>query len=348
MFAVPTLLVDRHIKLAGGAAVKVLLCLLRHSDRIMSSETLADSVGISSADAEDAISYWQSAGLICPLDDGSGLIPAELSDENIVLKNISKTEASKQMPDEDNAGKTPSVNNENNDLIQKQSPPKKDRIRYSYSECSDLMRKDADLRHMLAAAEAILGKQLNHTEISVFVTLCHWYGMPAECIAVITEHCKSIGKTAAAYIEATVTAWWSEGINTLELVQQKIDKIGRQRSAWGQVRQALEIPGRKATAKESLLCDRWMNEYNISAEMLKIAYDKCVDKKGKLSMSYIDGIIKNWKMKGIFTPEAAIADKPAESKNKNNPNQKNKQSGTYEATYDIDEIESLLDREYFS
>ncbi|MCL2486058.1 MAG: DnaD domain protein [Oscillospiraceae bacterium] len=335
VFAVPTQLVDRHIKLAGGAAVKVLLYFLRCSDSAVSPGAVSKAVGISAADAEDALAYWQSAGLIRLTGD-----PAVDEDSG---------EGDNSAGGDDSVGVDNPIPAEDAPL--KNIPKKKDRVRYSYSECAEIMREDADLRHMLKAAEVILGKPLNHTEISVFVTLRHWYGMPPECIALITEHCKNIGKTAAAYIESTVAAWAEDEINTLELVQDKIYRIDRQRSAWGRVRQALDIPERRATAKETLICDRWINEYRLTAEMVRIAYDRCVDKKGKLSMSYMDGIIKNWQSKGIFTPEAAEADKlPDRDYHKKGETGKyNKKSGgTFEATYDKAEIEELLDDDWLN
>ena len=55
VFAVPSSLVDRHMKLAGAVQLKVLLWVLRHSGEEISDETLAAAVGASPADTRDAM-----------------------------------------------------------------------------------------------------------------------------------------------------------------------------------------------------------------------------------------------------------------------------------------------------
>ena len=65
VFAVPSEVVDTHLKTAGAAAIKVLLCLLRNGDIFFSPEELHDRLGYSIGDIEDAIRYWVDCGLLC-------------------------------------------------------------------------------------------------------------------------------------------------------------------------------------------------------------------------------------------------------------------------------------------
>ena len=73
VFAVPSSLVDRHMKLAGAVQLKVLLWVLRHSGEEISDETLAAAVGASPADTRDAMQYWVETGLLT--QDGRRLSP---------------------------------------------------------------------------------------------------------------------------------------------------------------------------------------------------------------------------------------------------------------------------------
>ena len=73
VFAVPSSLVDQHMKLAGAVQLKVLLWVLRHSGEEISDETLAAAVGASPADTRDAMQYWVETGLLT--QDGSRLSP---------------------------------------------------------------------------------------------------------------------------------------------------------------------------------------------------------------------------------------------------------------------------------
>ena len=64
VFAVPTALVDTHMRLAGAVQLKVLLYLLRHAGHPVQEEEMAQSLGVSAADIKDALFYWQQAGLL--------------------------------------------------------------------------------------------------------------------------------------------------------------------------------------------------------------------------------------------------------------------------------------------
>jgi len=60
-----------------------------------------------------------------------------------------------------------------------------------------------------------------------------------------------------------------------------------------------------------------------------------VEQKGKLSFSYINGILSNWNAKGVTTPALAMRD--MQSKHKSAPA---KTPGG--ASYDIDELENII------
>ncbi len=55
-------MVDKHLKLASGLALKVLLLLLR-TQIPLSAEEIATRLGQSQGDVRDALAYWEQAGL---------------------------------------------------------------------------------------------------------------------------------------------------------------------------------------------------------------------------------------------------------------------------------------------
>ena len=73
VFAVPSILVDKYLKLAGAVQLKVLLWLLRHPGQELDQQAISHSLGISPPDAADAMLYWQECGLILK---GEGAIPS--------------------------------------------------------------------------------------------------------------------------------------------------------------------------------------------------------------------------------------------------------------------------------
>ena len=76
VFAVPTELVDRHLKLAGSVQLKALLWLLRHGGENIGEDALSDALGVSKADVADAMLYWQECGLLVRDEDGRFTPPA--------------------------------------------------------------------------------------------------------------------------------------------------------------------------------------------------------------------------------------------------------------------------------
>ena len=57
VFAVPTQVVDQHLKLAGGVHLKVLLWLLRHAGTEVDIADISKTLGIGTADIKDAMQY---------------------------------------------------------------------------------------------------------------------------------------------------------------------------------------------------------------------------------------------------------------------------------------------------
>ena len=63
VFAVPTSLVDRYLKLAGKEQLQVLLWMLRHGGEAVAPETLARELGTDVDSVLDALDYWVQEGL---------------------------------------------------------------------------------------------------------------------------------------------------------------------------------------------------------------------------------------------------------------------------------------------
>ena len=69
--------------------------------------------------------------------------------------------------------------------------------------------------------------------------------------------------------------------------------------------------------------------------MLRLAYERCVDIKGEVKLSYINGILKRWNENSLKTVDDVIKFDAQSSSKKH----KSKTSGDL-ASYDIDAYES--------
>ena len=79
---------------------------------------------------------------------------------------------------------------------------------------------------------------------------------------------------------------------------------------------------------------RWIDDWNYSDELIKEAYDRCVNANGKYILKYMDSIIKRWHTQGIFTIEQALME--------NNRHRIKNRSSRNESTasYSIEDYES--------
>jgi len=338
VFAVPSEVVDKHLRLAGAAQLRALLYILRSGGQTISLSEMAMAIGTSEGDAADAVGYWIDCGLLSGEEGQLAPAPApQYAPAEVFPAEMQETEV-QTVPQQ--TAEQPAAQNEAADTAattKKATARKREHIRYKHDECMDMIAQDSDLRDMLCAIEGIIAKPLNHTEISAYVTLVRYYGLPTACTVMLVEYCRSIGKSTIAYIEQTGRGWAEEEITTVERAVEKISTLQRARDSWNAVRTALDIPDRKPTQKESEFCSRWLEEMQLGIEMVKLAYERCVDSKGRLSMSYMNGILTNWHKKGLTTPEAVLAETAPASA----PSERGAQ-GRYAPTYDKTALEQQL------
>lgn len=64
VFAVPSVLTDKYLKLASPAAIKVLLLILRNPGEDFTVEELSKRIGYGKADTLDAVEYWVSENVL--------------------------------------------------------------------------------------------------------------------------------------------------------------------------------------------------------------------------------------------------------------------------------------------
>ena len=65
VFAVPGDIVDKHLRLAGAAQLKVILWTLRHAGEEFTIDDISSALYMSAADVRDSMLYWKETGIIC-------------------------------------------------------------------------------------------------------------------------------------------------------------------------------------------------------------------------------------------------------------------------------------------
>lgn len=308
VFAVPTALADRYLRLAGKEQLQVLLWMLRHSGERVSPEKLAQELGMDTDSAMDAVDYWAQEGLLAQA--GGQLSPGAV--DQAPASTVEKAEPAASPQEE------------------KTLPPKKRMTKPDTLHLAARMKESDAIRFLMQEAQATFGKTISPAMASTLLSICDDYGLPVEVVVMLIHYAKDAGKTGTAYIDSVARDWAESGVFTLEAAEQKLQELEERRLAWSKVQSAAGLPRRAPSKKEEEAAFRWVCQWKFTGEMLSAAYERCVDNTGKFNVSYINKILEGWHKNGLRNLQEL---EQWESKRKDDREQTK--------SYDIDELEKI-------
>lgn len=278
IFAVPAGVVDDNIRLASVLQLKVMLYMLRHADKDPSCEEIASALGYDKTDVEDAMIFWSERSLL--LKDNEEPKPV-LHIESFAEINL---EAAPTQEKETRKVSDIPI-----------SRPSYEQIAVRLQECKEF----ADL---FAEAQQTLGKTIGYDGQSVLIMMHDSYGLPFEVILMAVEYAVSQKKTGFSSIAKIGKTWHELSIDTLEGAMEYIDEHNIVNETWNKLRSLTDITNRVPTEKQRKLLTCWIKEYGYDADMIYYAYEETINATGKMSLPYMDKIIRNWHEKGVKTP----------------------------------------------
>ena len=209
--------------------------------------------------------------------------------------------------------------------------------------------KHPDVMRLFQSAQQKLGKMLNHNDMSMLFSFHDWLGLPIDVIELLLSYCASNGHCGMRYIEKVAIGWAEEGITTEEKAVEYIElrKTGFRiiMKAFGQ--------NRLPVAAEENYMKKWLQEYRLPMEVVKIACERTVMQTGKASFAYADKILENWKMAGVrSSADVEAQDKAFEEKKAQNapaekpavqtaPKKQNRFINYTQSEWDFAELERL-------
>lgn len=319
VFAVPTSVADKGLKLASEAQLKVLLFVLRHSGEVLSAEQIGNELNLHCEDVKDAVSYWEDFGIFSFKDS-----TLSSPHSSTLASSDSQQEASPALQENMVSA---------SDKPRPVSRPTKPEPGY----VAKRLRSDSNIVCLMDEAQRILSKVLSNSDTATLLMLHDTDGLPIEVILMLMEHCVQIGKGNMRYIERTGIQWGSEGITTIALAEEKIRRYSESTGAWGVVSVVFGIRlGGTPSKKQLEFADRWVNQWNFSESMLRLAYERCLDSKGEMNLSYINGILKRWYEQGLTKPDDVLKADTLNSKVSKAKADAKKET----ASYNIDEYEN--------
>lgn len=369
VFAVPTRIVDNDIKLASSYHLKVLLYILRNSDHAMTYESIGSALDIHPGDVKDCINFWADRQVISVAENSISPYPVQSSEKTAFVASpeereelLEKEEEKERLyhqeeyqiegdeEAEDRYGYQPAA-------VVKSPRPLTRPSRPDIKHVARMLSTDSELAALMEEAQMILGKTLSSGDAATLLMLRDTYGVPAEVLIMIIQYCASIDKGNMHAVEKEAINWSDEGIVTMEQADEKIKDLTERREAWNRVSRVFGFKNvGSPTRKQLEFAARWVLEWKFTDEMLREAYERCVDAKGIYEINYINGILSNWYKSKIFNiDELRSADAVRIMSDKGDKKvsetaqsiHNRKHSYNIERTYDIGELEkrSVLDEQ---
>lgn len=315
MFPVPVSLVDENIRLASVVQLKVLLYFFRRSmaGEEVKTEEIAKALFLEEADVADALIFWRERGLVVSSDEQ----PVIEANPKKTPGKAEKTETEEKKPKTDIVPLLPI------------SKPSHEQVAARLKECEQF-------RELFAEAQLKLGKTIGYDGQSILIMLHDSYGLPVEVILMLLEYAKSLGKTSYSYIAGIGKRWSELEIDSIDDAEQYITEMTGTNALWHEFQELSGVKNSKPTERQRRFLNVWSKEYGFGADMIYEAYEISIERTEKMSLKYMDKVLKSWCESGIKTPSDVSAEHEKWVKSKAASPKKKDEKPETAASYDLD------------
>ena len=277
-------------------------------------------------DVKDCMEFWYGVGLFRN-DNNSGDeisssyekisevdFSSEISEEAVSERAVRDNEK------EDVFQKSPAIRTDRGSEIKTAAesyvPPRRTIARAQKPDSVEVAQRianDDNFAVLLEMTEQLLARPLTNNDSATLLLMHDSDGLPYEVITMILHFAKSENNLKMRYIEKLGREWGDAGIDTLEKAEEKINSIMQSKEAWNIVCSAFGLNKgmSQPTAQQKEYAELWINKWGYGEDMLRNAYETCMNSRGEFRLSYINGIIRKWHSEGILT-EKDLADSKRE------------------------------------
>lgn len=273
ILAIPSVVADEHLKLAGPLQLKVLLWFASQNGAFDLAQC-AVACGYPEADCADALRYWVSVGVLC---------------ENGVTSVTAPSAPT---------APTPPV----------APTPRPRAVKPQMKEVVATQKRSPEFAYLLDTVSARLGKPLTYGDMETLLYLHDTAALPVEIILMVVEYAAQGEHFSMRYIEKVALDWADKGITTLAAAEEHLCALERGRNALIKVQTVCGLSRPLSTAASTMeLAEKWVYTWQVADELLQRAYAICAETKHGFHAKYMDGILRNWQTQGITTAEQLTA-----------------------------------------
>lgn len=271
----PMEFINKYMINANATYVKVYLYgLLKcyEGEEDVSNAAIAEALDILETDVSKAWRYWKKVGLV--RNEGKGILVFDAVGTEPVKDEPVKVEQPKETSEKPKTA--------------------------SMKDISKAMGINPKMKETVTMAEQLLKKPLTQREITSLYSFMQDYSMTQEMVLLLLEYCVTMDKTNFSYIEKVADGWREQGINTLAEATKVLNRLNKEVRMQKKCRKMFGLD-RELSQTELNYIARWVSELSMSEAMIRTAYEKTVTNTGKISMPYMNTILKSWFEKGIKT-----------------------------------------------
>ncbi len=188
--------------------------------------------------------------------------------------------------------------------------------------------EDPKIKYLLNEAQKKFARNLKDNETRTLVWLYDDQGLEVSVILLLLQYAEAKGKKNIRFIESVAADLVNKGIFDIVAADEELHRKDLGEKAWATVCGIFGLERRKPSQKETDAAVKWLDEWQLSKEMIFAAYEECVNKKSKFSFPYVAKILENWHSEGYKTTEDI-------------ENGSNKAQQSF-ASYDIDLYEKMI------
>lgn len=321
VFVLPTEIADKHLRMAGKAQLKVLLWLYRNPNTPFELSVVSRDTGIPRDEIDDAMLYWMEQGLVAK--DGEESVKTSASAPT-AAENVRTEEKSTAFQ----------INEQPLQTTEAKKTKEVIMVKPSVRDVAKRLGEAPEIADLFNEVQEVFGRTLGHDGQANLLMLHDHYGLSTEVIVMLCSYAKTVGKHGAlAYIMQMGKTWSEEGITDFETASRKIARLETTHGIWEEFRTLTGMENPRPTQKQSEMLEIWANDYSYGTDVIYYAYEKTVEKKGKINFGYMNGMLRSWNESGFKTIaeiERAAAEfaegvrskkasKPTQSESSNSP-----------------------------
>ena len=168
-------------------------------------------------------------------------------------------------------------------------------------EIERVCTENPTIKTTIEKCQNIFGKIFSTSENGVFIYLYDHLRLDCEYILLLSSYCKRTGHDSVRYFEKTALGLFDSGVDTVGKLEKYFMDENRRDELERRVRRLYGMGERALTSTEKEYLRLWSSEWDISYELVEVAYEEMMKNLPSPKMSYENKILKNWHDAGVKT-----------------------------------------------